>query len=71
MTIVALGIGIGMIAAVLGARYLTTQLYAVDARDPVIFGGVAVAFAAVAFLACLAPSWRAAKLDPIDALRKV
>jgi putative ABC transport system permease protein len=71
MTIVALGIGLGMIAAVLGARYLTTQLYAVDARDPVIFCGVAAAFGAVALLACLAPSWRAAKLDPIDALRKV
>jgi ABC-type antimicrobial peptide transport system permease subunit len=71
MTIVALGIGLGMIAAVLGARYLTTQLYAVDARDPVIFCGVAAAFGAVALLACLAPSWRAAKLDPIDSLRKV
>jgi ABC-type antimicrobial peptide transport system permease subunit len=70
MTIVALGIGIGMIAAAIGARHLTTQLYAVDARDPIIFGGVAAAFGAVAFLACLAPSWRAASLDPIDALRR-
>jgi putative ABC transport system permease protein len=70
MTIVAQGIGIGLIGAVLGARYLTTHLYAVDARDPVIFGGVAVAFALVALLACLPPSWRAAQLDPIDALRK-
>jgi ABC-type antimicrobial peptide transport system permease subunit len=71
MTTVAVGIGVGILAAVLGTRYLTTQLYAVDPRDPMIFAGVAVAFALVALLACLAPSWRAAKLDPIDALRKV
>jgi putative ABC transport system permease protein len=71
MTIVAVGIGIGVTAAVLGARYLCMHLYAVDARDPIIFGVVAIAFGLVAFLACLVPSWRAATLDPVQALRKV
>jgi ABC-type lipoprotein release transport system permease subunit len=60
-----------MAAAAMGARYLTTHLYAVDSRDPTIFAGVAISFALAALLACLGPSGRAAKLDPIDALRKV
>jgi putative ABC transport system permease protein len=69
MSIVLSGIGIGVAAAGLGGRYLSAQLYAVDSRDPWIFGGVAALFAVVALGACLTPSWRAAKLDPIQALR--
>lgn len=47
------------------------QLYAVNPRDPWIFAGVAAVFGAVALAASLAPSWRAARLDPIQALRRV
>ena len=71
MTIVVAGIGLGVIAAIVGARYLSTQLYNVNPRDPFIFVSVAVLFAVVAVLACMAPSWRAATLDPIKALRRV
>jgi ABC-type antimicrobial peptide transport system permease subunit len=71
MTLVIAGIGVGVIAAVIGARYLSAHLYNVNPRDPVIFAGVAVLFALVAVMACMAPSWRAATLDPIKALRRV
>jgi putative ABC transport system permease protein len=71
MTIVAGGIVVGTAAALMGTRYLATHLYAVNPRDPLIVGGVAIAFALVAFVACLVPSWRAATLDPIHALRKL
>jgi predicted permease len=71
MTIVVSGIALGIVAAAIGAHYLASQLYQVDPRDPMIFAGVAVAFSLVALLACLAPSWRAATLDPTAALRRV
>jgi putative ABC transport system permease protein len=71
MTIVGAGIAIGVGVAGLTGRYLSEQLYAVNPHDPWIFGGVAAAFALVALVACLAPSWRAATLDPIQALRRV
>jgi putative ABC transport system permease protein len=71
LTIVGGGIGVGLGAAVFAARSLATQLYNVDPGDPMIFGGVAALFAVVAVLACLAPSWRAATLDPIQTLRRV
>jgi ABC-type antimicrobial peptide transport system permease subunit len=62
---------VGLIGGAIAASYLATQLYQVNPRDPVIFAGVALLFGIVALLACLAPSWRAAKLDPITALRRV
>jgi predicted permease len=71
MAIVASGIAVGVVAALLGGSYLATQLYSVNPRDPFIFAAVAALFAAVAMLACLLPSWRAARLDPLRALRRV
>ena len=71
MAIVLSGITVGVFAAVLAGGYLSTQLYSVNPRDPFIVAGVAVLFAMVSMLACFAPSWRAAKLDPIKSLRRV
>lgn len=71
MAIVGAGIAFGVLTAALGARYLADRLYGVDARDPWIYIGVAVLFAFVGVLACLVPSRRAARLDPIQALRQV
>jgi putative ABC transport system permease protein len=69
MTIALGGIFIGIVAAVPGGRHLSAQLYAVNPVDPWILGGVSSVFALVALLACVAPAWRAATLDPIRALR--
>jgi ABC-type antimicrobial peptide transport system permease subunit len=37
--------------------------------DPAIYGGAAIFFTAVALLACLVPSMRASRVDPLRALR--
>jgi putative ABC transport system permease protein len=71
MAIVGAGLAAGLVAALASGDYLAAQLYTVNPRDPFVYGGVVLLFGAVAMLACLAPSWRAARLDPIAALRRV
>jgi putative ABC transport system permease protein len=51
------------------SRVLTSFLYEVAPFDPLTLIGVALLFTAVALLACWAPTRRAAKVNPIDALR--
>jgi putative ABC transport system permease protein len=64
-----LGVGIGIaIAAVLG-RAMSSLIFEVKSSDPLTFLAVAVLLAAVAFLACILPAYRAAKVDPMVALR--
>ncbi|MEO5510077.1 MAG: ABC transporter permease [Longimicrobiales bacterium] len=66
--------GVGLIAGLLGAvgltRLMTTQLYQVEATDPVSFAGAAVVLVGLALLATLLPALRAARLDPVQALRE-
>jgi predicted permease len=69
MRIVALGLLVGLAAAAGGAQLLRSQLYGISALDPAVFAGVAIVFSAVALLACLIPSLRAARVDPLVALR--
>lgn len=69
MALTAAGIGIGLVAAALLSRVLQSQLYAVGALDPLAFGGVVLVFGAVAALASYIPARRAARVDPMVALR--
>ena len=69
ITMVLVGLGIGVVAALGLTRYIESLLYNVDAQDPVIFGSVAVGFAVVALLATYIPARRAAGVNPIQALR--
>ena len=69
MLLAVAGIAIGIVGAVAVTRYLTTLLFGVKPVDAITFLGVGLILAAVVFLACLIPARRAAKIDPLDALR--
>jgi putative ABC transport system permease protein len=64
-----MSLGIGVIAALGLTRFLVSPLYAVKPADPLTFTAVALILLGVALLACYIPAWRAAKVDPIVALR--
>ena len=65
----AAGIGLGMAGAFLLTRGMESLLYGVTATDPAIFTGVPALLAAVELLACYLPARRAARVDPMEALR--
>jgi predicted permease len=69
MAVVAVGITIGVIAALAVTRVMTSLLYEVKATDPSVFALVVVVLAAVAFAASLAPALRASRVDPGVALK--
>jgi predicted permease len=67
--IIGLGVLTGVLAGLAGGRYVESQLFGVKALDPVVFGiGVATVLA-VSLLAGMIPAWRAARIDPMHALR--
>jgi predicted permease len=66
---VGIGLGVGLVMAMAGARLLANRQATVNAADPPVFLGAALILAAVTLLACWLPAWRAAKADPMTALR--
>jgi putative ABC transport system permease protein len=67
--VVAVGLGLGLVAAVILTRVLRTFLFAVEPLDPATFAGVSVFLGGVALLASYLPARRAARIDPMAALR--
>ncbi len=66
---VAAGLAIGIGAGLGISRLLTSILYEVAPTDPITYVTVVVVFAAIALLACVAPARRAARIDPLLAIR--
>jgi predicted permease len=69
MSLASLGIAIGLAAARFAARPLETLLYDTRAADPWTYAVVAALLFAIALVACCVPARRAAKLDPVAAMR--
>ena len=67
--LVAMGLAIGLVAAAALTRLMGALLYGVAPFDPVTFLAVATTLALVALVAAWLPARRAAKVDPIEALR--
>jgi putative ABC transport system permease protein len=69
MTLALVGTGIGLLGALAVTRYLRSLLYGTGATDPVTFALVPLLLLSSAFLACSLPARRAARVDPMAALR--
>jgi len=69
LVLVAVGGVIGITVALAAGRVLRAYLFGVSSTDPVTFVAVALLLAAVALFACWLPARRAAKVDPMAALR--
>jgi putative ABC transport system permease protein len=63
------GLIIGIAVSLAGARFIQELLFEVPPTDPATFLGVILCLGAVAGLASTVPAWRAARIDPIQALK--
>jgi putative ABC transport system permease protein len=70
LRLVAIGLGIGLIAAIGLSRVLKTMLVGIDASDPQVYFLVALGLLAVAAIASYIPASRASRTDPLVALRE-
>jgi predicted permease len=69
LMLTAIGVGCGLVAALILMRFMASILFGVNPFDPVTYIAVSLGLAATALLASYVPSRRAASVDPVDALR--
>jgi predicted permease len=68
LLLVGVGLAGGLIGALVLRRFIASELYAVNALDPVVIGAVTIVLALASLVACLAPARRAARVSPLVAL---
>ena len=69
MRLALMGVSLGVAAALALTRVMTSLLYEVEPTDPLTFAGVSLLLVAIALFACWLPARRAARVDPVEALR--
>lgn len=69
MALVAAGLAIGLVGAVVSTRFMHALLFRVGTRDPLTFATAAGTLIVVSLLACYLPARRAAQVDPVEAMR--
>jgi putative ABC transport system permease protein len=69
LVVSALGVAVGLVGVLGGARVLQSFLFSVAPTDPIAIGGAAVLMLTIAAIACYIPASRAAHEDPVMALR--
>jgi putative ABC transport system permease protein len=67
--VIGIGIAIGLVAAAVLSRTISTFLFGVQPIDPITFVLVPVVLMATAAIAVAAPAWRASRVDPVVAFR--
>ena len=69
LALTTIGVALGAGAAIGATRAITSLLFGIEPFDLVTYGGVAALLLSVAFVACYAPAFRAARIAPTEALR--
>jgi predicted permease len=70
LRVVSVGCGIGIVAALVFSRFISSMLFEVSPGDPLTLGAVVVLVVAVGALAAFLPAWRAARVEPMRVLRE-
>ncbi len=69
-TLCAIGIALGLVAALAATRWLSSELHGVNPADPLTYAAAASAVAIVSLAACYLPTRRAMRVDPLIVLRE-
>jgi len=69
LRLVLTGLGVGVVAAIALSGLLSSQLFGVDPREPIIYVSVTVTLLLVGLAACFVPAWRATRVNPVTAMR--
>ncbi len=67
--LVLIGLGLGIVGALSLAGLLSSQLFGVDPRDPLVYAPALATLLVVGFLGSFIPAWRATRVDPVIAMR--